>query len=294
MPINAKGLQLSAGIAVALASCYAAGQSDPASNPADLAERQVIAYVSRLADLHCTESVLQEKLTANGHVEAKEQSRFDYLVMINGGADDFQLNESRIETPGAKRKNLPMLVSAGFSTLLLVFHPYYRDSFELTPAADQVLDGRTVQPIAFAQISGKRTPAALVLRGREYPLELQGTAWIDKHSGQVVRIDATLERDMSDVGLHSLNVHAEYRSTPLGKAGGDLMLPSVAVVDVQTPRQHWRNTHVFENYRAFATEAEQDPNVKVHEQSQDKNSQNQEKSDKSQDDKPKADPEENL
>jgi hypothetical protein len=38
----------------------------------------------------------------------------------------------------------------------------------------------------------------------------------------------------------------------------------MAVVDVTTPRQHWRNTHVFDNYRGFSIEAEQDPNVKVH------------------------------
>jgi len=258
---------LAAMLAANLAVCRRAAA---AANPLDLAEERLVTYVAKLADLHCNEMVLQEKLTPDGHVEAREQSRFDYLVMMTGDSNDFQLNESRLEAPGAKHKNLPMLVTAGFSTLLLVFHPYYRDSFELTPEAEQVLDGRPVLPFVFRQIPGRRSLAALVLRDREYPLQLQGTAWIDEQTGQVWRMDATLENDMSDLGLRSLTVRADYRLTELGKSGEELALPATAVVDVQTPKQHWRNTHTFDRYKSFSTEAEQDPNVKVHEKSANK------------------------
>ncbi len=41
---------------------------------------------------------------------------------------------------------------------------------------------RTLIPIHFEHIKGRRTPAALALRGREYPLELKGTAWLNKQS----------------------------------------------------------------------------------------------------------------
>jgi hypothetical protein len=37
----------------------------------------------------------------------------------------------------------------------------------------------------------------------------------------------------------------------------------VAVVDVVTPRQHWRNTHLFDGYKSFSIDSEQDPNVKI-------------------------------
>lgn len=285
MAINLKLSPQLAAAAVVLASIGARGQSASPSNPADLAQRQVMAYVSRLADLHCNESVIQEKLAPNGHVETTERSSFDYLIMIDGDGDGFQFNESRVEAAADRHKNLPMLVTAGFSSLLLVFHPYYRDSFEITPAAEQIVDGKAVLPIAFAQIPGRRTPAALVLRGREYPLELQGTAWFDEQLGQIVKMDARLERDMSDIGLRSLSVHAEYQPTPLGKAGDAPMLPSRAIVDVETPRQHWRNTHIFDRYRAFSAEAEQDPNVKFHQESP-------ENADKNKDVMPALDPQE--
>lgn len=252
------------GILLAFSAIFAAGQSSDSTSPADLAQRQVTAYLAKLADLHCNESVTQEKFAGNGHVEAAEHAKYDYLIMVDGSGNDLQLNESRIESSASRHKPLPMLVTNGFSTLLLVFHPYYRDSFKFEAGAEETVDGKTVIPLHFSQIPGRRAPAALALRGREYPLELKGTAWLDKVSGDVVKMDAGLLRDMSDVGLRSLSIHVEYKPANLGRTSPAMDLPALAVVDVTTPRQHWRNTHVFDDYKSFSTDAEQDPNVIIH------------------------------
>jgi len=118
--------------------------------------------------------------------------------------------------------------------------------------------------VYFAHIQGRRTPIALALRGREFPLELQGTAWIDKQSGEAVKIDANLAHEMSDLGLRTLRIQVHYRPTQLANAGINTNLPAMAVVEVTTTRQHWRNTHVFDSYKSFATGAEQDPKVTIH------------------------------
>jgi hypothetical protein len=39
------------------------------------AQQQITAYLDKLADLHCTESVIQEKLSPNGHVEATQRAQ---------------------------------------------------------------------------------------------------------------------------------------------------------------------------------------------------------------------------
>lgn len=242
----------------------AKGNGQVSTDPVELAQKQIARYLSRLADLHCTETVTQQKLNPKGHVDATERSQFDYLIMMNGSAEEFQLNESRIEAADAKHKpfSMPLLTTNGIPTLLLIFHPYYSGAFSFQTGPEEVLEGKRTVPIHFAHIAGRRTPAALALRGREFPLELQGTAWLDQASGEVVQVNASLTHDMSDVGLRSLDIHVEYRPENIGKE--TLTLPTKAVVDVATPRQHWRNTHVFESYRSFSTDAQQDPNVKVH------------------------------
>lgn len=237
--------------------------SQAPGNYPNQAQKQVVKYLNELSNLHCKETVIQEKLAANGHVQATEHSSFDYLVMIDGTGDDFQLNESRLETKAAPHKPLPMLVTNGFSTLLLIFHPYFSGAFDFEPGPDETIDGRNAVSIHFKHIRGRRSLAALALRNREYPLELQGTAWLDKKTGQVLRIDATLEDEMSDIGLRSLNVHVNYSLLHLGAGAGSMTLPTLATVEVTTPRQHWRNTHAFSEYKVFGAEAEQDPNVKL-------------------------------
>ena len=44
----------------------------------------------------------------------------------------------------------------------------------------------------------------------------------------------------------------------------NVAVPVKAVVEVQTIRQHWRNTHTFKDYKTFSTSAVQDANVKIH------------------------------
>lgn len=252
-------------IAVLLAVCASGARAQsPIPIPAvDLAQKKVVDYLGNLADLSCKETVLQEKLGANGHVDTSERSNYDYFVLIEGDAENFQLTESRSAVGNGGVQKHGLLITNGFSTLLLVFHPYYRNSFQFTPEAETTLDGQRVIPIRFAHIPGGRTPAALAVRGRDYALELHGTAWIDPQTGQVMKMEASLEHDMSDVGLRALKVLVEYEWTERGKGFKNLVLPVSAVVDVQSLRQHWRNTHTFNEYKTFSTSAVQDDNVKI-------------------------------
>ena len=251
---------------------FAAAASIAAQTPSGFpieAQKQVVQYISQLSNLHCKEMVTQEKLTSKGHVETTEHSSYDYLIMMEGSGDDFQLNESRLETKAAPHKQLPMLVTNGFSTLLLVFHPYYSNAFEFERGPDDTVDGVSAVTVHFQHIRGRRSLAALSLRNREFPLELKGTAWLDKTTGQVLKIESTLLDDMSDIGLRSLNVHVDYKYIQLGKNAAALTLPVLATVEVTTPKQHWRNTHRFSDYKIFGAEAEQDPNVKIKPDSKD-------------------------
>ena len=256
--LSALGVSL-ASLLVAPGMCRA--QAVVPASLVDQAQKQVVNYIGKLADLHCTEDVVQEKLKPNGGTELSSKSQYDYFLYMQGSSYDFQLSESRLEIGTQKPARQPLLLTNGFSTLLLVFHPYYRNAFDFTAGPGESIDGRSVIPVHFAHIQGARTPAALALRGREFPLELEGTAWLDSHSGQVVRMDAGLEHEMTDVGMKSLRIRVDYAPSP--RATDQFMVPARAVVDLQTPKQHWRNTHTFRNYKLFSTEANQDPTVKV-------------------------------
>jgi hypothetical protein len=262
MPSILECRRLIVGILLFVPAAFAHGQP----GPIERAQHQITEYIANLANLHCTESVTQERLGDNGHIETTERAQYDYLTMMSGTGDDFQLNESRIESASNHRKGprSSMMISNGLATVLLVFHPYYRDSFTFAVGNEETINGRKAMPVYFTHIPGRRTPIALALRGREFPVDLQGTAWLDEQSGEVVKIDASLLHDLADLGLHTLRIQVDYKPIHVANNQTATILPSLATVDVRTTHQHWRNTHVFDSYKSFATGAEQDPKVTIH------------------------------
>ena len=95
--------------------------------------KQVSSFLDLFSETNCTERVVQEKVGDNGKVIEKQESTFDYLVILSTDGGDLSLTESRIVPADAKQNKKPrdpLLISNGFSMLFLVFHPYYIDSFQ--------------------------------------------------------------------------------------------------------------------------------------------------------------------
>jgi hypothetical protein len=221
----------------------------------ELARQNVSEFISLFSEVKCTEVVSQEKLTPKGKVEYREQSRFDYLVIADSSDNDLSLQESRLEEQGPQhKKNVSLLVTNGFATLLLVFHPYYQDSFQFSPPEEELVNGQRLMKVRFRHVSGKRTPSVLVLRGREYPLEMMGTAWIEPGTGKVIRMNSDLQEDMSDVGLRVLRSEVRYAPVHFRDVKTPPWLPASALIEVETAKQHWRNTHEFSNYQHFGVD----------------------------------------
>jgi hypothetical protein len=222
--------------------------------------KQVSAFLELISETNCTERVLQEKLADNGKVVEKQESTFDYLIILSTSDGELSLVESRIAPEDAKQQKKPrppLLISNGFSTLFLVFHPYYISGFQFTREGEEFLNGRPLTKIHFQHIPGMRSPAALAVRGREYPLDLSGTAWIDPASGIIAKLTANVDSGMQDIGLRTL--HSEVRFAPITfhDSPESFWLPAQATVEVETRHQHWRNTHQFSQYRRFAVDTKE-------------------------------------
>ena len=251
-------------ILAAILGCLLSGGSAAAESPSipmnDLLERTgdfASKFLQEFSSVKCSELVTQAKLGKSGKTEYLEEAAFDYLLLAQSDNGELSLVESRLATATPKlRRNLPLLVTNGFSTLLLVFHPTYQAGFEFSELPDEVVDGQRLARIHFRHIHGMRSTAALVLRGREYPLDLEGTAWIHPESGMVARISAELEGNMEDVGLRALRCEVEYAPVAFHDIQMNSWLPTSAVIEVETPRQHWRNTHRFTSYERFSTSVE--------------------------------------
>ncbi len=251
-------LRLASALLLLLLGPYAGAQATDLQQLLDRTGREVTAFLDKVSDVRCSEQVTQQKLNSKGRREFSEVGTYDYLVLLSGGSDELQLNESRLAT-GTQRpvKNVSLLISNGFSMLYLIFHPYYRASFRFEPEPDATINGQRYLRVHFAHVEGARTPAALAVRGREYPLDLEGTAWIDPASGMVARIEARLQKDMHDVGLRALSAEIAYEPIQLPGWDRAYRFPAEVDVEVETLRQHWRNVHRFSHYQRFMVDTQE-------------------------------------
>jgi hypothetical protein len=228
----------------------------------DLLERTgkaVELFWDQLAAVNCVEHVEQEKLGPGGKVLYRQRSDFDYLAVLQLNGNDLLLEESRAPIRQAvEKKGVPLLITNGFSTFEFIFHPLYQGGFEYSAPHPAQMDGRAMWQVEFRQARGGRSPSVLKLRQREYPIAWQGTAWIDRETAAVVRIQADLESSMDDLGLKTMNAEVRYAPVEFKDDPAAHWLPAVATVEVETARQHWRNVHSFSRYRLFSVDVKQD------------------------------------
>ena len=220
---------------------------------------QTSVFLDQFSDVKCTELVRQEKLGKDDKVQIKEDSTYDYLVILTNAGGELSLSESRIPVHEAKkdRKNTSMLLSNGFATLFLVFHPIYSAAFKFNLEGEETLDGRTFDKVSFQHVPGMKSPAALALRGREYPLELSGTAWVDPQTGSIAKIEAGIADTLQDVGLKALSSEIDFAPVKFTDSQQTYWFPSQARIEVETSHQHWRNLHQFTAYKKFSVSTEE-------------------------------------
>jgi hypothetical protein len=225
--------------------------------------RSVERFWDQFASVNCTETVIQEKIGKEGKVLYQHNSTYDYLIFLNLEGDDLSVEESRLmQKEAGKSSNFPLLLTSGFSTMLLVFHPYYQGSFEFRQMDDEIVDGRKLSRLSFRHVHGSRSTSAVRLRGIDYPLDLTGTAWIDPGSGVIQKISAGLEAPMDDLNLRQLKAEVRYAPQQFNSEKAE-WLPATASIDVETAKQHWRNIHKFSNYRRFEVKSESSVTVQT-------------------------------
>jgi hypothetical protein len=219
-----------------------------------LAQARILVekYFEQASNVVCTENVTQATVGKNGKVNYREDSVFDYQMQANTNSGSLKLVESRDTRKAAFRDSArSLLITNGFTSMLLIIHPTYETSYTFEPDGNESVDGITYVRIRFRPVPGASSPAAMQLRGKNYPIPLSGTIWIEPQSGAVVKLVATMDSSLSDLGLQAMRSEIHYATVNFHDPEESYWMPVSAVIDVETPRQHWRNIHRFAGYKRF-------------------------------------------
>ena len=216
----------------------------------DLAAKSAEREVAALTSVACTETLVATKVNRKNKTEEKRRQTFDYVVLVDTEGGDLVITESRIEQGKAKSATPePLLASTGFATMMLIFHPYYQNSFEFSDQGLTEENGRQWRRLGFELRPGQRSPSVLRSGAREYPLAWKGELLIDEKTGQVASIHAGLGSHLEEVGLEHLEATVHFGAQPRLETAE--WLPTEAVIDLETRHQHWHNVHTFGSYKKF-------------------------------------------
>jgi hypothetical protein len=217
-----------------------------------LARKHVQEYFEKFSDLTCKETVTQIVLNNSGHAIYRENSAYDYQFEATSASGSLKFNETREpRNPAFRDPARTLLVTTGFAGLLLVAHPMYEASYVFEPGGSETIDGISYALIRFVPVPGASSPASLRLRGKNYPLPMSGTLWINPQSGAIVKLEAKVDSSFSDLGLAGMRSEVHYAPHNFRNPAQTVWIAESAVIDVDTPRQHWRNLHRFTDYKRF-------------------------------------------
>ena len=233
-------------------------QSPPAeasATPIDAlleARKNVENFFDQSSNVVCAENITQIVIGKNGKPAYREESAYEYQLQASARTGTLKLSETRETRKKAFRDpRRSLLITNGFASMLLIAHPSYESSYQFEAGGEESADGITFAKINFKSVPGASSPAALQLRGKNYPMPLSGTLWIDKRSGAITKLRAAVDSTMEDMGLQGMRSEIHYAVVQFHDPEEKYWMPVSATIDVETPRQHWRNVHRFTNYRRF-------------------------------------------
>lgn len=216
------------------------------------ARKLIDTFFEQTSNVVCTENVSQTVVGKNNKPMYREESSFEYQLQSSTRSGSLRLTESRDSIKSAFHDPYKtLLITNGFASMLLILHENYEASYVFEPVAEETVDGRSVLKVHFKPVPGTSSPAAIQLRGRNYPLQLKGDVWLDEESGAVVKLISSLDSSLEDLGLRELRSEIHYAIVQFHSPEEAYWMPASAVIDVETPKQHWRNVHRFTDYRRF-------------------------------------------
>jgi tetratricopeptide (TPR) repeat protein len=231
------------------------GVTCPSDQVIDAAGMRVKQLVDNIQKFAAVEDMVHEQLDKSGNPITKETRKFNYVASITEQTPGYlSTDEYRDLRYGIA--DLPdHIVTTGFVTLALIFHPDMRENFAMTCEGLGDWHGQPAWLVHFRQRDDKPNRFADYILGNErYPMKLKGRAWIAADNLQIVRIESDLITPLPQLAVqHQI---AEYGPVHFQAKQLDLWLPQSADIFLEMNRHRYHRRHSFDHYMLFAVNSD--------------------------------------
>jgi len=225
---------------------------------AKMGER-VEAFFRNFANTSSKEQVLLERLRSDGSRDASSRHEYNYLLLVHPEKTGIEIQEDRVDDRGrpiSQKRASGFLTGSGFAGLSILLHPRHHYGSRFRYLGTQLTDP-PAKVIAFAQkmevgdyLAGISDPEFGMI-----PLLLQGIAWVDPDTYQIVRIRTDLLMPETRIALMRQTTDVRFVEVRFDKVPEPFWLPGEVTVTWAIKGTTYRSRHIYSGYKLFTIES---------------------------------------
>lgn len=214
--------------------------------------------VSNLERFAATERV--EHYTVKGEKPhgSPELRTFDYVVTVSQNrVGTFILEEYR---NGASTPDLfpAHVATLGLPALALLFHPELATDFNFVCEGMGELGGRAAWQVHFAQREDRPVRMrAYIVNSKVFDVHIEGRAWIDPGSFQVMRMESELMEPIPQIELATEHISIDYEQVQFRTQKIQIWLPRQGELYVERRGHRYYRKHSFSDFQVFNVDTSQ-------------------------------------
>lgn len=220
-----------------------------------------------IVDLTAREKITQARLDNHAHVIANHNTQGNYLIVRRRSSKGLNIEEYRTDENGNRSDNRGLgsgyFVTSGFALDSNYFSTAFQRESAFRYLGLQKIGGRLAYVVAFAQNPDKAT-LTVAFRERDgsgTAMFVQGIAWIDRETFQILRLRTDLLAPLYTIGLDRLTTEMNLSEVRLQDMATPPWLPRDVSVRIFMNQysyenadyyeQIYENAHHYANYQRF-------------------------------------------
>ncbi len=228
----------------------------------------VAAFFRNFPNTASLEQVHQERLSKDGKVRDSLDQEFQYLLLPHAARLGLRIDEHRSSPRGdaAAFSGLDrgFMLTRGFASVSLLFHPEYQDGAAFRYLGRQSLKGTNYYVVAFAQKPERaRMMGSFKSNDASAITLVQGVAWIDPATFQITRLRTDLLAPQSRVRLQRQTTEIQFKEVSFKEVATTFWLPEEVAVTVDWKGRTFRNVHHYSDFKLFNVEAKEEKKLPV-------------------------------
>jgi hypothetical protein len=222
---------------------------------------RVQVFFHNFSDTSSKENVSLQRLGHSGFVLSSTSREFNYLTLYRPSGNKPFLEEYRADKnfrPIEQNAIEGYVITSGYIGCILHFHPWFHPLSEFRYLGKQTSDSRA-HVIAFAH---KNEVQDLLIgftdakSGKSAQLPVQGIAWVDPGTYQILRLYTNLRSTGKLSSLTSQTTNIKFSLVRFDNSRDQMWMPSDIVVSTTIYDNTFRSHHRYSGYRLFTVNSD--------------------------------------